>query len=178
LTGTARLSVSANNVVYLADAVKGVYQSSNGGRTWSLMFNLTDGLIDDSASARGWYIWQALEVSRVQTVVHLWTVEINNRAIRPRRLRIYKILLSKNNVTEIAEAVDITAPIELIATNANSIEFDGLETVLLTCTRSGDVYLFNAVSWCLLALSECCISISELCGYRQLSRALGNRQAC
>jgi hypothetical protein len=30
------LSVSANNVVYLADAVKGVYQSSNGGRTWSL----------------------------------------------------------------------------------------------------------------------------------------------
>jgi hypothetical protein len=32
MTNAALLSVSANNVVYLADAVKGVYQSSNGGR--------------------------------------------------------------------------------------------------------------------------------------------------
>jgi hypothetical protein len=33
LTGTARLIVSANNVVYLTDAMKGGYQSSNEGRT-------------------------------------------------------------------------------------------------------------------------------------------------
>jgi hypothetical protein len=108
MTKAALLSVSANNVVYLADAVKGVYQSSNGGLTWSLMFNLTDGVTDDSNhSASGWYIWQALEVSKDQTFVHLWTVEMTFKII-DRRFRIYKIL-SKNNVTEIAETV--TSPL-------------------------------------------------------------------
>jgi hypothetical protein len=105
------------------------------------MFNLTDGVTENSVN--GWFIKQALEVSRDQTFVHLWTVEMHTNSTR--RLRIYKIL-SKNNVTEIAETVNITATNAIITASTNSLEFDGLETVLLTCTKSENVYLFNAVT--------------------------------
>lgn len=75
--------------------------------------------------------------------MHLLTVEMHSSSIK--RLRIYKIL-SKNNVTEIAETVKINVPIALITTSTYSVELDGLDTVLLTCIGSGNVYLSNAVS--------------------------------
>jgi hypothetical protein len=140
-TNAAQLSVSANNVVYLADATRGIYQSLDGGLTWSFMFTLTDGVIENPA--KGWYMRQALEVSKDHTFVHLWTVEVDTSSTK--RFQIYKIL-SKNNVTEIAETFSITAPFELITASTNSIEYDGLETIMLTCIGSGDVYLFDAVS--------------------------------
>ena len=38
-----RLSVSYDNVIYVADFLAGVYQSTDDAMSWSLVFNLTDG---------------------------------------------------------------------------------------------------------------------------------------
>jgi hypothetical protein len=145
MTNAAQLSVSASKVVYLADGTKGVYQSSDGGLTWSLMFNLTDGVIENSNRllATGWYIWQALEVSKDQNFVRMWTVEVA-ASTSYKRFRIYT-LFSNNNATEITETVHVNTSIALLIRSTSSAEFDGLETVLLSCC-SEDVYLFNSTS--------------------------------
>lgn len=111
------------------------------------MFTLTDGVIVNSNPllTSGWYIRQALEVWKDQALVRLWTVEINTPSSYHTRFRIYT-LLSKNNITEITETVYVNVPNVLITTCTNSAEFDELETVLLSCTKFGDVYLFNTVS--------------------------------
>lgn len=145
MTNAQQLSLSTSNVMYLADMKQGVYQSSNSGLTWSFTFNLTDSVTGDSLFTSGWFIRQALEVSKNQNFVLLWSCEIENNIAMPSRLRIYKIR-SNNDVTEIAETVNITAPVAHVSNHANFMEFDGLETVLISCYDSSDVHLFNATS--------------------------------
>jgi hypothetical protein len=75
MTKAQQLSVSTNDVMYLVDMKQGVYQSKNSGLTWSFMFNLTDSVSGDSLLfASGWFIRQALEVSKNQNFVHVWTL--------------------------------------------------------------------------------------------------------
>lgn len=143
MTNAQLLSVSANNVTYLADKIKGVYQLSDGGLTWSFMFNVPKNINeDDSVSASKWSIVRALEVSADENFVHFWALLENGLELK--RLQMHKIR-SNDNAYEIVETVNITVTAQQFV-NINFIEFDGLATILVSCYFSGYVYLFDAAS--------------------------------
>ena len=81
------LSVLYDNTIYLADWKTGVYQSTDDGISWSLVFTSTDG-------------WHCLQVIKVTTdhSDDFWTLEESNGN---RHLRVYSVnkRLSDGNVT-------------------------------------------------------------------------------
>jgi hypothetical protein len=108
------------------------------------MFNLKDGITEDSPEANGWYIEQALEVATDHNFVHVWTCE-KYGTLEVKRLRIYK-LRTDNNVTDIVKTVNINASNGEVDCFTNTMEFDGLDTILTSCYDSTKVYFFNATS--------------------------------
>ena len=58
------LSVSSDNIIYLADSETGVYQSTDDGISWSLVFKSTD----------EWHCWQVIKVT-TNHCDDFWTLE-------------------------------------------------------------------------------------------------------
>ena len=52
ITAVCCLSISSDGMIYLAVSQAGVYQSTNDGFSWTLVFKIVD----------GWYCWHALKV--------------------------------------------------------------------------------------------------------------------
>jgi hypothetical protein len=86
------LSVSLEDVIYLADARSGVYQSTDDGVTWSLVFK----------PAGGWRCAHAIQVSTDSHTNVFWSAEYLTSA-RGRRYRLRVCTVDKwqtnNNVT-------------------------------------------------------------------------------
>ena len=78
MTSPRCLSVSSDGIIYLADWKTGVYQSTDDGVSWSLVFKSTD----------GWHCWQVVKV----TIDHsddFWTQEKSDN--NNYRLRVYSV---------------------------------------------------------------------------------------
>lgn len=71
-----RISVSADDIIFVADYIAGVFQSTDGGVTWKLLFK----------SAEGWQCWQAIKVTFDDQRDEFWTREFKDDS---RHLRIY-----------------------------------------------------------------------------------------
>ena len=88
MTKPLYLSVSSDDIIYLADYETGVYQSTDDGVSWSLVFESTD----------GWHCWQVIKVTTDHSD-DFWTLEqsanLNNH------LRVYSVdrRRSDGNVT-------------------------------------------------------------------------------
>ena len=69
MTEPRYLSVSCDNIIYLADSKTGVYQSTDDGVSWSLVFKSTD----------GWHGFQVIKVTTDHSD-NFWTLEhsVNN----------------------------------------------------------------------------------------------------
>ena len=80
-------SVSSDNIIYLADYGKGVYQSTDDGVSWSLVFKSTD----------GWHCWQVIKVTTDHSD-DFWTLEYSDKNYL---LRVYSVdrRRSDGNVT-------------------------------------------------------------------------------
>ena len=76
LANPMRLSVSSDGIIYLADEETGVYQSADGGISWSLVFKSTDGCR------------QVIKTSTYLTNATFWTVE---RSSDTYYLRVYSV---------------------------------------------------------------------------------------
>ena len=90
MTSPRYLSVSSDNIIYLAEYCKGVYQSTNDGVSWSLVFKPTDG-------------WHCLQVIKVTTdhSDDFWTLEYNSNGDNNYYLRVHSVdrRRSDGNVT-------------------------------------------------------------------------------
>ena len=85
MTDLRRLSVSNNEIIYLADHEKGVYQSTNDGVGWSHVFESTD----------GWHCEQVIKVTTDHSA-DFWTLEWSDN--NNYHLRVYS-RCSDGNVT-------------------------------------------------------------------------------
>ena len=88
MTEPRYLSVSYDNIIYLAVLKTGVYQSTDDGVSWSLVFKSTD----------EWHCWQVIKVTTDHSD-DFWTLEKSNND--KYHLRVYSVdrRLSDGNVT-------------------------------------------------------------------------------
>ena len=86
MTFPGYLSVSNDNIIYLADRMTDVYQSTNDGVSWSIIFQSTD----------GWHCWQAIKVNTDHRD-EFWTLEKSNN--NNYHLRVYGVNRKHYDVT-------------------------------------------------------------------------------
>ena len=89
MTDPRYLSVSNDDIIYLADSKTGVYQSTDDGVSWSLVFKSTDGR----------HCWQVIKVTTDHSD-EFWTLEYNSDNYN-NHLRVYSVdrRRSDDNVT-------------------------------------------------------------------------------
>ena len=89
MTEPLRLSVFNDDIIYLADSKTGVYQSTDDGVSWSLVFKSTD----------GWHCYQVIKVTTDHSD-DFWTLEYNSDN-NSYHLRVYSVdrRRSDGNVT-------------------------------------------------------------------------------
>ena len=75
MTAPRCISLSNDNIIYLADMKKGVYQSTDDGVSWSLAFNLPD----------KWHCWQVIKVANDKSddfwilgLLEKWSLRVYN----------------------------------------------------------------------------------------------------
>ena len=88
MTSPGFLSVSYDDIIYLADSKTGVYQSTDDGVSWSLVFKSTD----------GWHCWHVIKVTTDHSG-DFWTLERSDN--KNYHLRVYSVdrRRSDGNVT-------------------------------------------------------------------------------
>ena len=121
MTDPRHLSVSNDDIIYLADYQTGVYQSTDDGVSWSLVFKSTD----------GWHCWQMIKVTTDHSD-DFWTLEYNSDN-KNRHLRVYSVdrRRSDGNVTW----RDINVPTtdsKHINLSASSLSYDGNMNIFLS----------------------------------------------
>ena len=114
------LSVSSDDIIYLADMKTGVYQSTDDGVSWSLVFKSTD----------GWHCWQVIRVSTDRSD-DFWTLERSDNYNC--HLRVYSVdrRRSDGNVTW----SDINVPTtdgKHIDLSYSSLSYDGNMNIFLS----------------------------------------------
>ena len=112
------LSVSNDDIIYLADSKTGVYQSTDDGVSWSLVFKSTD----------GWHCWQVIKVTTDHSD-NFWTLEYNNNY----HLGVYSVdrRRSDGNVTW----MDINVPTtdgKHIILSGSSLSYDGNMNIFIS----------------------------------------------
>ena len=124
------LSVSNDNIIYLADMETGVYQSTDDGVSWSLVFKSTD----------GWYCWQVIKVTTDHSD-DFWILENSDNDCR---LRVYSVdrRRSDGNVTW----RDINVPTtdgKHINLSASSLSYDGNMNIFLSDCYNKAVHVLS-----------------------------------
>ena len=120
MTSPSRLSVSSDNIIYLADSNTGVYQSTDDGVSWSLVFKSTD----------GWHCKQVIKVT-TDHCDDFWTLEYYSDN-KNWHLRVYNVdrRRSDDNVTW----RDINVPTtdgKHINLSYSSLSYDGNMNIFL-----------------------------------------------
>ena len=132
MTSPGRLSVSSDDIIYLADSETGVYQSTDDGVSWSLVFESTD----------GWYCRQVIKVTTDHSD-DFWTLERSYNYINY-HLRVYSVdrRRSDGNVTW----RDINVPTtdgKLIDLSGSSLSYDGNMNIFLSDLYNKAVHMFS-----------------------------------
>ena len=78
MTSPRCLSVSSDNIIYLADWETGVYQSTDDGVSWSLVFKSTN----------RWHCWQVIKVTTDHSD-DFWTLQYGGN--KKNHLRVYSV---------------------------------------------------------------------------------------
>ena len=125
------LSISYDDAIYLADWTTGVYQSTDDGFSWSLVFNSTDG-------------WHCLQVIKVTTdhSDDFWTLEENG--INTQRLRVYSVdkRRSDSNVMWMDKKITATDGIHIKLSNIR-MSNDGNMNIFLSDNYNKAVHMLS-----------------------------------
>lgn len=122
------LSISVDGTVCLADWQTGVYQSTNGGVTWELVYRSPD----------EWHCWQVLKVTKDNSYDY-WTIEANSYT---NRLRVYSLEKSSGNLTS-RDINLLTSKIELLR---SSLSYDNNYDVILSDHFNKTIYKLSVNS--------------------------------
>ena len=113
-----------NKSIFLADSESGVFQSTDDGITWNLVFQISD-------KAAGWQCWQMIVADAKDSVFNYWVCEKNKELYR---LRIYasKTLQVKD--------LDVSVYVNL---KTAYMAFDGKSSVLLCDNEKCLIHIFS-----------------------------------
>ena len=131
MTRPQYLSVSSDDIIYLADYKTGVYQSTDGGVSWSLVFKSTD----------GWHCYQVIKVTTDHSD-DFWTLEQSDN--KSRHLRVFSVdrRRSDGNVTW----RDINIPTtngKHINLSYSSLSYDGNINIFLSDLHNKAVHVLS-----------------------------------
>ena len=131
------LSVSIDDIIYLAEWDIGVYQSEDGGVSWSLVFN----------SDVGWHCMQVLKVTNGQWD-DFWTLEIKSDSqtyhIRTYSMRHGRLNGTNGNVTGRFSTATNDKDIYL---QFSRLSYDGRMNIFLTDYYNCAVHVLSTNSW-------------------------------
>ena len=122
------LYLSTDNIAYLAEYNKGIYQSTDGGLSWSHVFTSGD----------DYHCLQVIKVSHTHNQEELWTLEENDH--NSYRLRKYA-MNGTNGTTLLGEMPRDVLQINMSA--GSRLAYDGSTRVFLTDFWKGAIHLFS-----------------------------------
>ena len=131
------LSVSNDDIIYLADYKTGVYQSTDDGVSWSLVFNATD---------NAWHCVQAIKVFSNHGD-DFWTLEVANDKYTY-RLRVYSINY-KNSIVDVAWSdvnVITRDGANIYLTYHSKLTYGGKMNIFLTESGIQNIHIFSVTS--------------------------------
>ena len=121
MTSPRYLSVSSDDIIYLADSSTGVYQSTDDGVSWSLVFKSTD----------GWHCEQVIKVTTDHSD-DFWTLEYN-RDSKNYHLRVYSVDRRRSDGNVTWRDINVTTTdgkhINLLS---SSLSYDGNMNIFLS----------------------------------------------
>ena len=135
MKGRGYLSVSPDGIIYLGDSEVGVYQSTDEGLTWSLVFKVIG----------EWHCWRVVKVTATSQSDDFFTYEYNSDS-NYYQLRIYNVARTRlpSDVTwndvHIPTAVRPNNYLDLIS---STISYDGSMNVFLSDFSNSAVYVFT-----------------------------------
>ena len=125
------LSVSNDNVIYLADYKTGVHQSTDDGVSWSRVFKPSE----------GWHCWQVIKVT-TENGDDFWSLEVNNYSNY--HLRVYSVdrkhpdcYLTWRDINVITEN-----GVEIYLGNSR-LSYDGNANIFLSENANNAVHMFR-----------------------------------
>ena len=130
MTEPRHFSVSCDDIIYLADYKTGVYQSTDDGVSWSLVFKLPDGC----------YCRQVIKVTTEHSD-DFWTLEKSNKDYH---LRVYSMdrRRSDGNVTWRDINVPTTDDKHIDLSDSN-LSYDGYMNIFLSDFKNKAVHVFS-----------------------------------
>ena len=133
MTEPRDLSVSSDNIIYLADSeTGGVYQSTDDGVSWSLVFKSTDG-------------WRCIQVIKVTTdhSDDFWTLEYN-RDSNNYHLRVYSVDRRRSDGNVTWRDINVTTTDgKHIDVSCSSLSYDGNMNIFLSDFNNKAVHVLS-----------------------------------
>ena len=129
ITAPNYLSV-ANSTIYLSDQTTGVYQSTDDGVNWSLLFKSTNR-------------WHCLQVIKVTTDLNddFWTLETTYKLWH---LRVYSVDRRQSNDYVTWRDVNVlTTDGQHIALQSSSLSYDGNVSIFVSDNDNNSVHVFS-----------------------------------
>jgi hypothetical protein len=127
-----RLSISTDDVIYLADYRTGVYQSIDDGVTWSHVFNVDD----------GWHCVQVIKVSSGSNTQVFWTTEMLSADATKWRLRVYTV--DKRKVDDNVTWRNVTLPSHVtVNLQQSKLAYDGYTNMFVTDYHNKAVHVWT-----------------------------------
>ena len=133
MTFPQQLSVSTDNIIYLADSLTGVYQSTDGLVKWTLVFKPID----------GWHCNQVIKVNRDDSD-DFWTLESNDA--KHWHLRVHCIDRGRSNGNATWRNINVsTTDNNQIGPllSGSSLSYDGNMNILLSDYDNKAVHVFS-----------------------------------
>ena len=121
VTSPRRFSVSSDDIIYFADYETGVYQSTDDGVSWSLVFKSTD----------GWHCKQVIKVTTDHSD-DFWTLETSDNYYNY-HLRVYSVDRRRSNGNVTWRDINVpTTDGKHIDLSHSSLSYDGNMNIFLS----------------------------------------------
>ena len=131
MTSPRYLSVSSDDIIYLADYETGVYQSTDNGVSWSFVFKSTN----------GWHCWQVIKVINDHSD-DFWTLEYN-RDSKNCHLRMYSVDRRSDGHVTWRDINVSTTDGKHIYLPKSSLSYDGNMNIFLSEYRNTAVHVLS-----------------------------------
>ena len=131
MTRPQYLSVSSDDIIYLADYETGVYQSTDDGVSWSLVFKSTD----------GWHCYQVIKVTTDHSD-DFWTLEYSDN--NNYHLRVYSVDRRRSDGNVTWRDINVTTTDgKHINLSDSRLSYDGNMNIFLSDRDNKAVYVLS-----------------------------------
>ena len=134
INGLLRLSVSYDNIIYLAGDEAGLHQSTDEGKNWHFVFK----------SPNEWLFVQAIKV-KTDHGDDYWINESSGKSNTNNQLRVYSLKTNHLGSDVTWRGINVVTTVDKHVTLSGncSLTYDGKETIFLTDSDNKEVHVFS-----------------------------------